>query len=62
MVDAVPSPAPAEAEGPMPVSDADPRAVAVPAAPRRVDPRLVLSGREIARPAQAVDQWPAVDV
>ncbi|MFF3938962.1 hypothetical protein [Streptomyces phaeofaciens] len=46
----------------MPVSDADPRAVAVPAAPRRVDPRLVLSGREIARPAQAVDQWPAVDV
>ena len=56
------SPAPqtdpeAEAHAPAPLADADPRAVAVLAALRRVDPRLVLSGREAARLAPAVAEW-----
>ncbi|MEU1706112.1 hypothetical protein ABZ478_12005 [Streptomyces sp. NPDC005706] len=47
----------AEAQAPAPLADADPRAVAVLAALRRVDPRLVLSGREAARLAPAVADW-----
>ncbi|WP_405964015.1 hypothetical protein OG713_23720 [Streptomyces sp. NBC_00723] len=38
-------------------TDADPRAVAVLTALRRVDPRLVLSAREAARLAPAVTRW-----
>ncbi|MGW0335907.1 hypothetical protein ACWD0J_29265 [Streptomyces sp. NPDC003011] len=48
---------PAEAETPVPLADADPRAVAVLTALRRVDPRLILSAREIARLAPAVTGW-----
>ncbi|MFD8520239.1 hypothetical protein ACFV2D_09490 [Streptomyces capillispiralis] len=53
-----------EAEAPVSVSlaDADPRAVAVLAALRRVDARLVLSAREAARLAPAVAQWLAAGV
>ncbi|MFE1286419.1 hypothetical protein [Streptomyces sp. NPDC058751] len=47
----------AEAEKPVPLADADPRAVAVLAALRRVDPRLVLSEQEAARLAPAVTRW-----
>ncbi|MFD9317069.1 hypothetical protein ACFWDQ_05035 [Streptomyces sp. NPDC060053] len=50
-------PVPAEAETPIPLADADPRAVAVLTALRRVDPRLVLSAREAARLAPAVTRW-----
>lgn len=45
------------AEAPVPLADADPRAVAVLASLRRVDPRLVLSEREAARLAPAVARW-----
>ncbi|WP_314409967.1 hypothetical protein [Streptomyces sp. DSM 40484] len=49
----------AEAEPPVPLADTatDPRAVAVLAALRRVDPRLVLSEQEAARLAPAVTKW-----
>ncbi|UUU32189.1 hypothetical protein JIX56_21035 [Streptomyces sp. CA-210063] len=51
----------AQAETEAPVSladaDADPRAIAVLAGLRRVDPRLVLSEREAARLAPAVSRW-----
>ncbi|MEU1187650.1 hypothetical protein [Streptomyces sp. NPDC005859] len=50
-------PVPAEAETPVLLAEADPRAVAVLAALRRVDPRLVLSPREAARLAPAVTRW-----
>lgn len=52
-------PVPAESETPVPltVTDADPRAVAVLAGLRRVDPRLILSEREVARLAPAVSRW-----
>ncbi|MEV5428333.1 hypothetical protein [Streptomyces sp. NPDC052701] len=60
------TPAPAEAkaetDAPVPLADADPRAVAVLAALRRVDPRLVLSEREAARLAPAVARWLAAGV
>ncbi|QYX78621.1 hypothetical protein [Streptomyces akebiae] len=46
-----------ETEAPAPLTDADPRAVAVLAGLRRVDPRLVLSEREAARLAPAVTRW-----
>ncbi|MEV5436671.1 hypothetical protein AB0K80_11645 [Streptomyces sp. NPDC052682] len=44
-------------QNPASLSDADPRAVAVLASLRRVDPRLVLSEREAVRLAPAVAQW-----
>ncbi|MEU9172034.1 hypothetical protein AB0D34_30280 [Streptomyces sp. NPDC048420] len=47
----------AEAETPIPLSDADPRAVAVLTSLRRVDPRLILSAQETARLAPAVARW-----
>ncbi|MGA5354554.1 hypothetical protein ACPCJU_19640 [Streptomyces thermodiastaticus] len=57
----VPAPAsasaPAPSQGPVSLSGADPRAVAVLASLRRVDPRLVLSEKEAARLAPAVAQW-----
>jgi hypothetical protein len=55
--EAVRSPVHAEAGTPVPLADADPRAVAVLAALRRVDPRLVLSEQEAARLAPAVTRW-----
>jgi hypothetical protein len=55
---AVPLPAEAsEALARDPLVDADPRAVAVLTALRRIDPRLILSARETARLAPAVTQW-----
>ncbi|MEV1062617.1 hypothetical protein [Streptomyces sp. NPDC050263] len=48
---------PAEAETPIPLADADPRAVAVLTALRRFDPRLILSAQETARLAPAVARW-----
>ncbi|MEV8037028.1 hypothetical protein [Streptomyces sp. NPDC086182] len=66
---AVQPPVQAEAETPIPradadsfavadpLADADPQAVAVLAALRRVDARLVLSAREAARLAPAVTRW-----
>jgi hypothetical protein len=50
-------PVQAEAETLIPLADADPRAVGVLAALRRVDPRLVLSAQEAARLAPAVTRW-----
>lgn len=47
----------AEAETPVPLTDADPKAIAVLAALRRIDPRLVLSEQEAARLAPAVTRW-----
>ncbi|MFK4103759.1 hypothetical protein ACI2L1_27490 [Streptomyces sp. NPDC019531] len=47
----------AEAETPVPLADADPRAIAVLTALRRIDPRLILSAREAARLAPAVTRW-----
>jgi hypothetical protein len=44
-------------EAPAPLADVDPRAIAVLAGLRRVDPRLVLSEREAARLAPAVTRW-----
>ncbi|WP_176954914.1 hypothetical protein [Streptomyces prasinopilosus] len=55
-------PAPGRPEEPAALSDADPRAVAVLASLRRVDPRLLLSEREAARLAPAVGQWLAAGV
>ncbi|MFC9128768.1 hypothetical protein ACFT4A_18220 [Streptomyces sp. NPDC057099] len=51
------SPAREQSEKPASLSDADPRAVAVLASLRRVDPRLVLSEQEAVRLAPAVAQW-----
>ncbi|MGW1557829.1 hypothetical protein ACWCQ1_15135 [Streptomyces sp. NPDC002144] len=51
------SSSPAEAETPVLLADADPKAVAVLAGLRRIDPRLVLSEREAARLAPAVKRW-----
>jgi len=51
------APVAAEANTPIPLAEADPRAVAVLAALRRVDPRLVLSEQEAARLAPAVTRW-----
>ncbi|GAA3373683.1 helix-turn-helix domain-containing protein [Streptomyces sannanensis] len=56
------TPTQSEAETPIPLADADPQAVAVLAALRRVDPRLILSGQEAARLAPAVAQWLAAGV
>jgi len=53
----VAAPLHAEAEAPIPPAEADPRAIAVLAALRRVDPRLVLSTQEAARLAPAVTRW-----
>ncbi|MEV6615430.1 hypothetical protein AB0N31_16530 [Streptomyces sp. NPDC051051] len=53
----VQAPAPAEPETPVPLAEADPRAVALLAFLRQVDPRLVLSERETARLAPAVTGW-----
>jgi DNA-binding transcriptional ArsR family regulator len=55
-----PTPAPGgeETGNPAPaLADADPKAVAVLTALRRVDPRLVLSAQEAARLAPAVAEW-----
>ncbi|MFF0106211.1 hypothetical protein [Streptomyces hirsutus] len=59
---AAPAPAPDRPEKAASLSDADPQAVAVLAALRRVDPRLVLSEREAVRLAPAVGQWLAAGV
>ncbi|WP_030932210.1 hypothetical protein [Streptomyces sp. NRRL S-646] len=59
--EAVPAPA-RVAENPVPLTDADPQAVAVLTALRRVDPRLILSGQEAARLAPAVAEWLAAGV
>ncbi|MFS8199953.1 hypothetical protein ACLVWQ_14860 [Streptomyces sp. CWNU-52B] len=45
------------AEAPAPLAEADPRAVAVLAALRRIDPRLALSEQEAARLAPGVTRW-----
>lgn len=47
----------AKPEAPVALADVDPRAVAVLAALRRVDPRLVLTEQEAARLAPAVTRW-----
>ncbi|MFI7501370.1 hypothetical protein ACIBVL_23260 [Streptomyces sp. NPDC049687] len=52
-----PSSTAAPEEEPASLADAAPRAVAVLASLRRVDPRLVLSEREAVRLAPAVDRW-----
>ncbi|MEV0846394.1 hypothetical protein AB0J21_11050 [Streptomyces sp. NPDC049954] len=52
-----PVPAQREAEEPVSLADADPRAVAVLASLRRVDPRLVLSEREAARLVPGIGRW-----
>ncbi|MET8902238.1 hypothetical protein [Streptomyces sp. NPDC004538] len=58
-----PTPGPEGPESPAPtLDDADPKAVAVLTALRRVDPRLVLSEREAARLAPAVTEWLAAGV
>ncbi|MCC9710302.1 hypothetical protein E4N62_36635 [Streptomyces sp. MNU76] len=44
-------------EAPASLTDADPRAIALLAGLRRVDPRLILSEREAARLAPAVTRW-----
>ncbi|MGW3952375.1 hypothetical protein ACWEKM_15930 [Streptomyces sp. NPDC004752] len=57
---AAPAPAPDARERagePTPLADADPQAVAVLSALRRVDPRLVLSEREAARLVPGVTRW-----
>ncbi|WP_411150413.1 hypothetical protein [Streptomyces sp. A30] len=53
----VAAPVQAKAETPVKLADADPQAVAVLTALRRVDPRLVLSAQEAARLAPAVTRW-----
>ncbi|MFJ8489197.1 hypothetical protein ACIRBZ_12640 [Streptomyces sp. NPDC094038] len=53
----VQAPVAAKAEPPIPLADADPKAIAVLAALRRVDARLVLSEQEAARLAPAVTRW-----
>ncbi|MER5749145.1 hypothetical protein [Streptomyces sp. NPDC002088] len=60
--EAVPAPARERAENPVSLADADPQALAVLAALRRIDPRLVLSEREAARLAPAVARWMAAGV
>ncbi|MFI7016780.1 hypothetical protein [Streptomyces sp. NPDC050164] len=61
--EAAPACRPEETESPAPtLGDADPKAVAVLAALRRVDPRLVLSAQEAARLAPAVAEWLAAGV
>ncbi|MFC7892622.1 hypothetical protein [Streptomyces sp. NPDC057381] len=58
-----PGPGPEVTESPVTaLADADPKAVAVLTALRRVDPRLVLSAREAARLAPAVAAWLAAGV
>ncbi|WP_107400595.1 hypothetical protein [Streptomyces africanus] len=58
-----PADRPEEPESPAPtLGDADPKAVAVLTALRRVDPRLVLSAQEAARLAPAVSEWLAAGV
>ncbi|MCG7203782.1 hypothetical protein [Streptomyces arenae] len=57
----VPASAPG-AEPSVPLAAADPRAIAVLTALRRVDPRLVLSEQEAARLAPAVSVWLAAGV
>ncbi|MFF5570706.1 hypothetical protein [Streptomyces luteogriseus] len=60
-----PAPAPAPEKPGSPVlvlADADPEAIAVLTALRRVDPRLVLSAQEAARLAPAVTEWLAAGV
>ncbi|MER5989906.1 hypothetical protein [Streptomyces viridosporus] len=59
---AAPAPPPDQPEEPTALADADPRAVAVLASLRRVDPRLVLSEREAVRLAPAVAAWLAAGV
>ncbi|MFI0814947.1 hypothetical protein ACH4TX_05515 [Streptomyces sp. NPDC021098] len=57
---APPAPAPAPEASPAaspPLSEADERAVAILASLRLADPRLVLSRREVAELAPAVEQW-----
>ncbi|MEU2335063.1 hypothetical protein ABZ608_15990 [Streptomyces sp. NPDC013172] len=51
------TPAPPEAEPSSPLPAADPRAVAVLATLRRIDPRLVLSEQDAARLAPGVTRW-----
>ncbi|WP_198655417.1 hypothetical protein [Streptomyces geranii] len=46
-----------QAEAPVPLAEADPQAVAVLAALRRIDPRLVLTEPEAARLAPGVTRW-----
>jgi hypothetical protein len=53
----VAAPVPAEAETQTALADAEPKAIAVLAALRRIDPRLVLSQQEAARLAPAVSRW-----
>jgi hypothetical protein len=61
--EAAPAPGPGETGNPAPaLADADPEAVAVLAALRRVDSRLVLSAQEAARLAPAVGEWLAAGV
>ncbi|MFD4598394.1 hypothetical protein ACFWPQ_10165 [Streptomyces sp. NPDC058464] len=57
-----PSEAGPETETSASLADADPRAIAVLTALRRVDPRLILSGQEAARLAPAVSAWLAAGV
>ncbi|MDF3300776.1 hypothetical protein [Streptomyces tropicalis] len=60
--EASPTMAGEEPQEPASLADADPRALAVLTSLRRVDPRLVLSGREAVRLAPAVAQWLAAGV
>ncbi|WP_217161902.1 hypothetical protein [Streptomyces sp. AC512_CC834] len=58
-----PAPSPERSENPAPaLADADPKAVAVLAALRRIDARLVLSTQEAALLAPAVAEWLAAGV
>ncbi|MGX1271408.1 hypothetical protein [Streptomyces phaeoluteigriseus] len=52
----------AETATPAPPADVDPRALAVLATLRRIDPRLVVSGPEAARLAPAISEWLATGV
>ncbi|MFJ7180360.1 helix-turn-helix transcriptional regulator [Streptomyces massasporeus] len=61
--EAASAPAPEQPGGPEPaLTDADPEAVAVLTALRRVGPRLVLTAQEAARLAPAVTEWLAAGV
>ena len=55
-------PVQAEAEAPILLADADPRAVAVLAGLRRVDPRLALTAQEAARLVPGVTRWLAAGI
>ncbi|WP_031506214.1 hypothetical protein [Streptomyces megasporus] len=57
-----PSPPSSPSPSPSSLSEADPRAVALLASLRTVDPRLLLSGAEVARLAPAVARWLAAGV